>query len=191
MGPSHKTGDLKMNLEATAKKELIDSILKVMVTPSVKISEHSSAEDDKYNTFIKHVNLNKDATAQLPLDYALKDEMFNLIKNGKVFVESSVKFVTTFTTKRPSQLAHSIFTEKYVGNEFNYSFLDNHPGIINIDKLKDIPIDYEGLMAVPPTVLEYKNLNRFNVYRILYAPKYNGKSLYPRIVVSNKVVVTD
>lgn len=180
-----------MNLEATAKKELIDSILKVMVTPSVKISEHSSAEDDKYNTFIKHVNLNKDATAQLPLDYALKDEMFNLIKNGKVFVESSVKFVTTFTTKRPSQLAHSIFTEKYVGNEFNYSFLDNHPGIINIDKLKDIPIDYEGLMAVPPTVLEYKNLNRFNVYRILYAPKYNGKSLYPRIVVSNKVVVTD
>ena len=180
-----------MSLEATAKKELIDSILKVMVTPCVKVSTHSEAEDDKYNTFIKQVNLGRDATAQLPLDYALRNEMFNHIKNGRVFVESSVKFVTTFTTKRPTVLTDSVFTEKYIGNEFNYSFLDNHPGIINIDKLKDIPVDYEGLMAVPPTVLEYKNLHRFNVHRILYAPKHNGKSLYPRIVVSNKVIVTD
>lgn len=180
-----------MDLEATAKKELIDSILKVMVTPCVKVSAHSEAEDDKYNLFIKQVSLGREATAQLPLDYALKHEMFNLIKSGKVFVESSVKFVTTFTTKCPQVFLSSTFTEKYIGNEFNYSFLDNHPGIINIDKLKYIPVDYEGLMAVPPTVLEYKNINRFNVHRILYAPRHCGKSLYPRIVVSNKVTVTD
>ncbi len=180
-----------MNLEATAKKELVDSILKVMVTPCVKISEHSEVDDNKYNLFIKQVNLGKDAKIQLPLDYALKDEMFNLIKSGKVFIESSIKFITTFTTKRPNVVINQSFIEKYIGNEFTYSFLDNHPGIINIDNLKDIPVDYEGFMAVPPTVLEYKNISRFNVHRILYAPKHNGKSLYPRIVVSNKFVTAN
>lgn len=180
-----------MSLEATAKKELVDSILKVMVTPCVKTSEHSEIDDNKYNLFIKQVNLGRDAKIQLPLDYALKDEMFNLIKSGKVFIENSIKFITTFTTKRPSVAINQSFIEKYIGNEFIYSFLDNHPGIINIDKLKDIPVDYEGLMAVPPTVLEYKNINRFNVYRILYAPKHNGKSLYPRVVVSNKFVTAN
>lgn len=180
-----------MSLEATAKKELVDSILKVMVTPCVKTLSHSEIEDNKYNIFIKQANLGKDVTIQLPLDYALKDEMFNLIKSGKVFIESSVKFITTFTTKRPIGAINQGFAEKYIGNEFNYSFLDNHPGIINIDKLKYIPVDYEGLMAVPPTVLEYRNIHRFNVHRILYAPKHNGKSLYPRIVVSNKVAIAN
>jgi len=180
-----------MNLEATAKKELVDSILKVMVTPCVKTSEHSEVDDNKYNLFIKQINLGKDASIQLPLDYALKDEMFNLIKSGKVFIENSIKLITTFTTKRPNVVINQSFIEKYIGNEFKYSFIDNHPGIINIDKLKDIPVDYEGLMAVPPIVLEYRNINRFNVYRILYAPKHSGKSLYPRIVVSNKFVTAN
>lgn len=180
-----------MGIEEVAKKELLDSILKIMVTPNVKLSEHSEDEEAKYADFIKKVTNGKSASVQLSLDFALRNELFNLVKSGKVFIENSVKFVTTFTTKKPSDFINSVFTSKYVGNEFAYSFLDNHPGIINIDKLKDIPIDYEGLMAVPPTILEYKNLNRFNVYRILYAPKHNGKSVYPRIVVSNKVTVTD
>ena len=180
-----------MDIETAAKKELIDNILKVMVTPCVKMPAHSEADDTKYALFIKQAKIGKQATIQLPLDYALKDEMFNLIKEGKVFVESSVKFTTTFTTKVPSKQNIPVFVEKYVGNEFNYSFLDNHPGIVNIDRLKDIPVDYEGLMAVPPTVLEYKNLCRFNLHRVLYAPRHNNKSLYPRIVISNKVIVTD
>jgi len=179
-----------MDLETSVKNELLSNILKTMVTPHVKEQKHSEADDNKYNSFIKSVISGKEATVQLPLDYALKENMFDLIKNSKVFIESSIKFVTSFTTKRPT-FVNTTFIEKYVGNEFNYSFLDNHPGIINVDKLKDIPIDYEGLMAVPPTVLEYKNLSRFNVHRIIYAPKHNGKSLYPRVVVSNKIIVAD
>jgi len=180
-----------MSIEDTAKKELFDSILKTMVTPNVKSATHIDSDENAYNSFIKKVTANKDASVKLPLDYALRVELFNLIAQGKVFVESSIKFVTSFTTKRPSEFDNSVFTAKYRGNEFNYIFLDNHPGIINVDKLKDIPVDYEGLMAVPPTVLEYKNLNKFNVYRVIYSPKYNGKFIYPRVVVSNKVSVTD
>lgn len=180
-----------MDLESNARKELLDSLLNIMVTPNLKESSHSETDDNKYNEFVKAAKLGRNASVQLALDYVLKNELFNLVKDGKVFIESSVKFVTTFSTKRPTSPVKSEYSAKYVGNEFNYSFLDNHPGIINVDKLKDIPVDYEGLMAVPPTVLEYKNLRRFNIYRIIYTPKFNGKFIYPRIVVSNKFIVAD
>lgn len=180
-----------MDLESNARKELLDSLLNIMVTPNLKESSHSENDDSKYTAFIKAAKLGHNASVQLALDYVLKDELFNLVKDGKVFIESSVKFVTTFSTKLPTSPVKPEYSAKYVGNEFNYSFLDNHPGIINVDKLKDIPVDYEGLMAVPPTVLEYKNLRRFNVYRIIYTPKFNGKFIYPRIVVSNKFIVAD
>ena len=179
-----------MDLELATKKELFDNLLSVMVTPNLKESHHSETDDNRYNAFIKSAKLGRDASVQLALDYVLKNELFNLVRDDKVFIENSVKFVTTFSTKRPQTISSSEYAAKYVGNEFNYAFLDNHPGIINVDKLKDIPIDYEGLMAVPPTVLEYKNICRFNVHRILYTPKFNGKFIYPRIVVSNKFIVT-
>ena len=180
-----------MDIITASKKELIDRILKMMITPNVKQSSHSEADERAYSKFIKDVESGKQASVKLPLDFAIKDTLFNLIRDEKVFIDSSVKFVTSFTTKEPKNSVKNLFMAKYKGNEFYYSFLDNHPGIINIDKLKDIPIDYEGLMAVPPTVLEYKNIENFNIHRVLYAPKHNGKTIYPRIVISNKFIVTD
>lgn len=180
-----------MEIEKLAKKELIDALLKIMVTPNVKKTDHSKTDDSNYENFIKSVMNGKNASVKLPLDYAIKDDMFNLIKDGKVFIDSSIKFTTSFTTVRPNSVEFSEFNAKYNGCEFYYSFLDNHPGIINIDKLKDIPTDYEGLMAVPPTILEYKNILRFNIHRVIYTPKYNGKIIYPRVVISNKTTVAD
>lgn len=177
-----------MDIISASKKELIDSLLKVMVTPNLRTVEHSQDDLNKYSSFVKFARIGHKASVQLPLDFAIKDDMLSLIKEYRVFIESSVKFTTTFTTQRPNLTVAPVFDARYVGNEFNYSFLDNHPGIINIDKLKDIPIDYEGLMAVPPTVLEYKNIVRFNIHRVLYTPRYSGKIIYPRVVVSNKIV---
>ena len=160
-----------MDIISASKKELIDSLLKVMVTPNLRTVEHSQDDLNKYSSFVKFARIGHKASVQLPLDFAIKDDMLSLI-----------------TTQRPNLTVAPVFDARYVGNEFNYSFLDNHPGIINIDKLKDIPIDYEGLMAVPPTILEYKNIVRFNIHRVLYTPRYNGKTIYPRVVVSNKIV---
>lgn len=177
--------------EVTTKKELIDNILKMMVTPNVKQPVHSDKDESNYKSFIKSVNLSHKASVELPLDYAIRHEMFDLIKTCKVYIKSSIRFTTVFTTEMPTDVTASSYSATYIGHEFYYSFLDNHPGIINVDKLKDIPIDYEGLMAVPLTVLEFKNFIRFNVYRVLYTPKHNGKIIYPRVVVSNKVAITD
>ena len=181
-----------MNIISASKQELIDNLKKMLVTPNLRQHEHTREDEAKYAVFLNDVKKDtKNRFVVLPLDFAIRDEMFNLIKEQKVFVESSIKFKTTFSMKRPATVAYHGFDARYRGHEFEYSFLDNHPGIINVDKLKDIPIDYEGLMAVPPTILEYKNLSRFNIHRVLYTPVYNGKAIYPRIVISNKIIVTD
>lgn len=177
-----------MFIEDIAKKELLDKLLAVLVTPNVKEITHSQEDESKYLNFINKVTLGKKAEVKLPSDYSLKFDLVSLIKNNKVFIESSAKFITTFTTNKPEKIIPQKFAEKYIGNELKYTFLDNHPGIINVNNLKDIPIDYEGLMAVPFTVLEYKNITNFNIHRVLYTPKVNGKIIYPRIVISNKVV---
>lgn len=182
-----------MDIIEASKQELIDSILKILVTPNVKNQNHSDKEELAYTKFISNAKAGLTDSVQLPMDYAITHDMFKLIKDGKVFIENSIKFKTVFTTKRPAESVNSTadFSARYIGNEFYYSFLDNHPGIININKLKEIPIDYEGLMAVPQTVLEYKNINRFNIHRVLYTPKHNGRFIYPRVVVSNKFVVSE
>lgn len=180
-----------MDIMTASKQELINRLINLMVTPNIKVDEHTKEDESAYNEFVKKATLRHVASVVLPLDFIIKDELFSLIKDGYAFVESTHKFKVTLNTKRPETVVHTEFNAKYIGNEFSYSFLDNHPGIINIDKLKNIPTDYEGLMAVPPTVLEYKNTIRFNIHRVLYTPRFNGKLIYPRVVVSNKVIITD
>jgi hypothetical protein len=118
--------------------------------------------------------------------------LFSLIKDEKAYVISSVKFKAIVSTVRQKTIAiANEFVAKYKDNPFMYTFLDNHPGIINVDKIRDIPIDYEGLMAVPATILECKYLMQFNIHRVIYTPIYNGKKIYPRVVISNKATVTE
>lgn len=176
---------------SVARQEMIDSLAKLMVTPNLKKTTFSEDDENKYKCLIKDVKSGKDAEVQLPLEFAIRDELFNLIKSHTVFIKSNIKFIATFTTRRPVISSICKLETVYSGNEFYYSFLDNHPGIINIDRLSDIPSDYEGLMAVPTTILEYKNIIRFNIHRVIYDPIYDGKRIYSRVVISNKVIISD
>ena len=63
----------------------------------------------------------------MPLDFAIRHEMFELIKAGKVYITSSIRFMTVFTTEMPTEISPSSFEATYKGHEFYYSFLDNHP----------------------------------------------------------------
>lgn len=178
-----------MDITTTSKQEFINKIISSLIAPSnIKSCKNFTEENDKlYNSFISKVKHHKFASVKLPVDYVLKYELFSLLKEGSAFIESSSKFVSTITTSRPTDTADQTqYNTRFTGNEFSYSFLDNHPGILNVDHLKDIPKDYEGLMAVPVTVLEYRNINDYNIHRVIYAPKHRGKLIYPRIVVSNK-----
>ena len=68
---------------------------------------------------------------------------------------------------------------------------------ININKTKDIPIDYNGPMGVPITFLSKYNPDQFEIlglddHRLEYpnwrgrGPELNGKTIYRRVIIKNK-----
>lgn len=67
--------------------------------------------------------------------------------------------------------------------------------IINVDRLKDIPMDYEGIMGVPITFIDKHNPNQFEILGIANSARYighecltiiNGKKIYNRILIRKK-----
>ena len=143
-------------------------------------------------------------------------EIFKLIKENKIWLGytrvkefhkpdgSTQKFgnVGWFTNldveKRHEDM---ILYKTYKGNERDYPKYD-HYAAINVDRTKDIPVDYKGAMGVPITFLDKHNPKQFEIidglnrYSILSGPtkktkgKYlsqiNGKAIYVRIVIKSK-----
>lgn len=80
----------------------------------------------------------------------------------------------------------------YKGNEEKYPKYDNYDGI-NVNKTKDIPMDYKGAMGVPITFLHKFNPNQFEIIKFRKGDdgkdlSINGKPPYFRILVRNKRV---
>ncbi len=90
------------------------------------------------------------------------------------------------------QSRHDILklTKVYKGNESFYPRFDNYDGI-NVDKTRDIPMDYEGVIGVPITFLHKYNPMQFEIIRFRKGDdgkdlSVNGKCPYFRILVKNK-----
>lgn len=95
-------------------------------------------------------------------------------KEGMIRV-SGVVWLTTLQVDRKKKLT---LTKTY--NEKDYPTYDNYPAI-EVKKVKDIPIDYNGLMGVPITFLNYYP-NDF-IIKDLRRPQLNGKTKYPRLLI--------
>ena len=85
-------------------------------------------------------------------------------------------------------------TKVYNGNEEAYPVYDNCNGI-NVNKTKDIPKDYNGLMGVPITFLHRHNPDQFEIVRFRKGEdgkdlSINGKCPYFRILIKNKRTAT-
>lgn len=81
-------------------------------------------------------------------------------------------------------------TKTYENNEESYPHYDNLDGI-NVNKTKDIPEDWLGLMGVPITFLHKHNPDQFEIVRFRKGDdgrdlRINGKSPYFRIVIRRK-----
>ena len=127
-------------------------------------------------------------------------EKYHKIENGikYAFVASTIWFTNLDYKKRHEDL---ILYKPYYGNEKEYPKYD-HYDAINVNKTKDIPLDYEGAVGVPITFLNKYNPKQFEIldglnrYSILHGPteetrgKYlaqvNGKPCYVRVVIRNK-----
>ena len=98
-----------------------------------------------------------------------------------------------------------VLYKTYKGNKDDYPKYDNYDAI-NVDKTKDIPIDYRGVMGVPITFLDKYNPKQFQIigsdYEVkegllpeIVNPKWkgkidrgyiNGKRIYARLLIKNK-----
>jgi hypothetical protein len=128
----------------------------------------------------------------VPKDYPLNASGHRVDEQGRKFLR--VKGVRWYTnldhTQRHEKL---ILYKKY--NEKEYPKYDNYEAI-NVDKTKEIPMDYKGVMGVPITFLDKYNPEQFE---ILGDSRYHdgqefaddinviqGKETYRRILIKRK-----
>lgn len=134
--------------------------------------------------------------------YDIATESRKKIENGQKFFSmgSVVWFTNIDIAKRHEDL---ILYKKYTSEE--YPKYDNYDAI-NVDKVADIPCDYDGAMGVPITFLDKYNPEQFEIiwttdrggdgmleniklpHNRYDAPVVNGKGLYKRILIRNKKV---
>jgi hypothetical protein len=88
-------------------------------------------------------------------------EKYHKIEDGAkyAFVAGTIWFTNLDHKKRHQDL---ILYKTYHGSEHEYPKYDNYDAI-NIDKSKDIPLDYSGNMGVPITFLLKRNPNQFEI----------------------------
>ncbi len=94
------------------------------------------------------------------------------------------------TAKRHEDI---ILYKNYIKEEFPK--YDNYDAI-NVDKTKDIPMDYNGIMGVPITFLDKFNPDQFEIIGQMATtkiddfnfgyPYVNGAKIYARILIKNK-----
>lgn len=133
---------------------------------------------------------------KLPDNYELKGTNSWQKANGQKRARISVCWVTNLPNDEvcpPLEL-----TKQYYGHEEDYPCYDNYDAI-NVDKIADIPKDYEGVMGVPVTFLYKHSLDQFNLlnandfrkgrYKLDNIPKVaqsvrlNGIEKYTRILI--------
>ena len=113
-------------------------------------------------------------------------------KEGMIRVSGVNWFTNLDIQKRKENL---ILYKRYKGNEKDYPKYDNYDAI-NVDKTKEIPIDYQGTMGVPITFLDKYNPIQFEIIGIdryvednpNYGKRFmiNRKETYARILIKNK-----
>nr|WP_321405423.1 adenine-specific methyltransferase EcoRI family protein [uncultured Carboxylicivirga sp.] len=80
-------------------------------------------------------------------------------KEGMIRVSGVVWFTNIEIKKRHEDL---ILYKTYYGNEIEYPRYENYDAI-NVDKVKDIPLDYEGNIGVPITFIDKYNPDQFEI----------------------------
>jgi len=101
-----------------------------------------------------------------------------------------VQSISWFTTLEPQGVdRHLVLNEKY--EEGKYQVYDNYPAI-NVDRLKDIPIDYDGVIGVPITYWKYHDNGFGQVVGFRKGLdgkdlRINGKDKYARVLIKKEI----
>lgn len=133
-----------------------------------------------------------DMAFRVPADTKPRDTRFWIDETGQKWRSlGNVMWLTNLDIqKRHKEL---VLTEKYSPKK--YPKYDNYDAI-NVKKVVEIPMDYDGIMGVPITYLKYHNEAQFEIVGEanhgsdnefdLFKPKINGKELFKRILIRKK-----
>lgn len=131
-------------------------------------------------------------------------EIFKLIKENKIWCGytrvkefgqpdgtfkkfGNVGWYTNLDVKKRHE--EMILYETYKGNEKKYPKYDNC-NAIEVSRLKDIPLDYDGAMGVPISFLDKYNPGQFEIIKFRKGDDdkdlaINGEYTYFRIIIKN------
>jgi hypothetical protein len=117
------------------------------------------------------------------------------------FYDKGVKYakvcnVCWFTNIGEQRYVKPLNLKKQYSSE-EYTMFDEYPAI-NVDRIKDIPYDYEGIIGVPITYLIKHNNRQFEIVGKamhgnstqcldLFVPYINDKKKYIRILIRKKI----
>lgn len=133
-----------------------------------------------------------DMAFRVPADTEPRKTRFWIDESGQKWRSlGNAMWLTNLDTQRRHQ--ELILTQHY--DPELYPKYDNFDGI-NVRKVSDIPMDYDGIMGVPITYLKYHNEDQFEIVGEanhgsdnefdLFKPKVNGKELFKRILIKRK-----
>lgn len=117
----------------------------------------------------------------VPNDYSLYAYSCGVDNDNNKYVRICCRWLTninTSHTEKPLPL-----TKTY--NKEDYPKYDNY-NAINVNKVKDIPYDYDDLIGVPISFLD-KNSAKYEIIDKLNNPILNGKHLFKRIIIRRKI----
>jgi hypothetical protein len=128
---------------------------------------------------------------QVPNDYSIETESrIKIVNDIKYFSMGRIMWFTNLdTTKRHEDL---VLYKKYTPEEF--SKYDNYD-VINVDKVSDIPMDYDGVMGVPITFADKYNPKQFEILGIANSARWigykcftiiQGRKIYNRILIQKR-----
>lgn len=130
-----------------------------------------------------------DMAFRVPNDTEPRKTRFWIDESGQKWRSlGNAMWLTNLDTEKRHQVLE--LTQKY--NENDYPVYDNYDAI-NVSRVANIPVDYEGVMGVPITYLKYHNGTQFEIIGEanhgsdnefdLFKPKIQGKEQFKRILI--------
>lgn len=127
---------------------------------------------------------------KIKVGYSKNTHHFDSPKGDKII--SNICWLTTLPVEKEK------LKTDYTIDSKEYLTFDNFSDIINIDKVKEIPMNYKGFMGVPISFLTQINYDQYKIVGIFHGekenlemydygtPRINGQAKYYRVIIKER-----
>lgn len=178
-------------------EQLIDDFDIIVTNPPFSKTREFMTMLFKYNKKFLIVNTLTNVVNSYYIDKLINNEFWLGYNSINKFIDDNGNYrhfgnIVWFTNLKRISNPKIELKSKYQGNENNYPVFDG-TNIINVNKIKDIPCDYYGLMGVPITYMQKHNAKQFmivgmiaresKIKSFIAKPYIQGKAIFNRIVI--------